>query len=602
MTAYDTFQCTEGVLLLDSVGRQRRRRLVIYCLLLVVLSCGLLTVSQGHAAPEQAQVVFLNALQTSAFTVHHDGRQMVWHETATKDLEKSDLPQLGSLWKVFFYTFAVAKDLVLTPYVCADPKLEDCSCGPVQVSGGIDLQEALIHSCEPAFLMFKNSANAKDWQEYWQQAYGDTAVPIWLSDFDSFAATTRALPEEILFTLSKIRQNQEVFDRLRAALALVPREGTAAALEQDKPSAAVLLKTFTMGDRVQGYHGGFAGWLDDATLVWVGASHRGAVTAETWFAPVREQAQVLFGPEIVSPGTPPVCVGFLQDYPLRIVKDARGMTVMRGRLSGSYTAITQRGSTIVFTTRGQVTLSRAQDTPVLSGCFTLEDYIARVVQREGDDLPIAAKKALAITARTYLLDEAKRDDDGSLSIHDDSRKQRVSLTDPSHENLQIAQATQGLVLSGPVLYHLTERRRGTLTVNDALRQAESGLDEAQILQAAFPAYKIIPMWRLAGLRCDPLVEAAEWLAYNLPAWKSRLAPLGADLTFPAEVCRSRAAQAYYFGRKVYVPSFVTTDDQLTVVHEWLHGAFAETPLGGDDVQIEALARELVMGKSVAYEE
>lgn len=570
-----------------------------FFILLVFFCLG--AVRMSWAATDDARVVFLKDGQLHFFVARDDGRAVKWQGVAREDALTRDKAELGSLWKVFFYSFAVATDLHVDPYDCHDPQNAACACGP----GGeaaLDLDAALIHSCEEAFLIFREKASAVSWHDFWQGRFPENGAPEWLTDFSLFGARTRATPGDILAVFRLLQQDEKIFVRLRAALSRVPREGTASRLADSSPSAGVLLKTFTMGDRVQGYHGGFAGWLDESTLVWVGAPQRGAVVAETWFDSVRTRARDLFGLETVASGTPEVCVNFLNDYPLKAITNKNGDAVGRGMLFGTFTATTERGSLIEFTTYGRIRLTRDDGRLKLRGCFPLEEYIARVVEREGDELSLSAKKALAITARTYVLDEAMRSDDGNLVIDDDSRKQRVQLSDPRQENLQVAQETQGLVLSGQVLYHLDERRSGTLTIRDAERQAQSGLSETEILKAAFPSYTIMPMWHLTGVKCERMAAAEEWLVYNLPAWKSRLAPLGADLTFPTVVCRSRAHQAYFFGRKIFVPDFANTDDQLTTAHEWLHGAFAGTPLATDDTKIEALARELVLGDSWVYDE
>lgn len=592
-------RAANGFVIPDTLQKQvmQQRSGIHVFLLLFILAAASLPLST-HA--QDADVYFLNQHKTSHYTLSTDGRNWNWNEVHSITSEES-AEEIGSLWKVYFYVYAVGRDLVFAPEVCTDLNPENCHCGDKNESGGSDLDKALIHSCEGVFKNFKKQATEDDWRKFWQGFYATEILPAWLDDFESFGAETKITPGDVLKSWQGFRNDDRIFERLRAALSLVVREGTAKALVDKAPAATVLIKTFTMGDRVAGYRGGFAGWITPDTLVWIRSDKRGAVTAEVFFEQVRAQVNELFGRQRVAGSAFKVCVNFLNDYPLHSVKNSRGESVYSGRLYGTYTVITKRLSEITFRTQGKISLNSHKQQPVLSGCFNLEEYIARVIEREGDDISLAAKKALAIAARTYLLDEASRKNGGILFIDDDSQKQRVSLSDPREENIQVALATQGLVLSGAVLYHLDKVAPNILTVAVADLQATQGLSEAEILQAAFPSYKIIPMWHVAGVSCEKIPAASEWLGYNIKSWKTRIVPLGADTEFPAEVCRSRGAQAYYFGKRIYVPTFESTDDQLTVAHEWLHGAFVHAPLMDDD-EIEMLARELVLGVNYAYGE
>jgi uncharacterized protein YfaQ (DUF2300 family) len=378
----------------------------------------------------------------------------------------------------------------------------------------------------------------------------------------------------------------------------VPWEGTAQSLQTRDPHGEVVLKTFTMGDGAGGYVGGAAGWLDPRTRFWLRGPGKGAAVIGRWF----DELRVKFtsadgeGPGLATSDQPQVCTNFLSRYSVTVVRAEGGVAADPGPLYGDFVASLKHGTTARFTSRGNVFLKKRGAVYHLGGCFTLDDYIARVIQREGGTLPVEARKALAVVARTYLLQQATRWDDNHLYMPDSTRWQRVSIDEPSRDNRHIAATTTGLILNGEVFFHQDQAGEDTFSLTASAHQAGDGLQYDEILAIAFPALKIVPLWSLKEVSCDELAVAGEWLRFNLDVWKKDLIPLGADMEAPTTVCHNRAHKAFYFDKRIYMADFQDTEDQITLVHEWLHAAFAATPLGEDEGRIEGLAKRLVLGE------
>lgn len=581
----------------------------------------------GPAYADQARLVVLDAGGPRHFLLDRRDDAVMWEELDSNDAVWDQEYRLGSLWKVFLFTYLSARDVVLAPYHCTG-QAGGRYCSLMRGHGGVDLNAALMQSCELAFQEFKEAIQAGEWTDFWRKLLGAEAVPVWLANLDAFGARTEAPPETVLRLFAHIREQSSAWPALKAALALVPWEGTAKALRHQDPNGELVVKTFTMGkvsadpsrvgyasqggapsadlnpadngdvdpSRDGGYEGGMAGWLDPDTLFWLWGEDKGARIAKAWFGEVRDKFTG-DDPGAASADLPQVCTDFLSRYSITVVRATDSSPAKLGPLYGEYIASLKHGTTVRFSSRGNIILKKRGGRFALSGCFTLDDYIARVIQREGGTLPIEARKALAIVARTYLLHQAVKLDDGHLFLADSTRWQRVSIADPSNENRHIAAQTTSLVLNREVFFHETKTGEKTFSLSLSSRQAGQGLKYDEILAGAFPSLAIIPLWSLKKTSCDELTQASEWLRYNLNAWQKELIPLGADLMASTTVCRNSAHRAFYFDKRIYMAGFSDTEDQITLVHEWLHAAFAETPLGDDEGRIEGLAKRLVMGEN-----
>src|ERR1700733_2174445 len=106
------------------------------------------------------------------------------------------------------------------------------------------------------------------------------------------------------------------------------------------------------------------------------------------------------------------------------------------------------------------------------GHFDLNEYVARVLQREVLTEPEEAAKAFTIAIRTYLFQNATRKEKG-LFINDSSHEQRVSLEPPSREALRLSLWTDALILDGvkDIRYHSNKPSLNRLAWSEAKRDA-----------------------------------------------------------------------------------------------------------------------------------
>ncbi|MFX7825024.1 SpoIID/LytB domain-containing protein, partial [Acinetobacter baumannii] len=81
------------------------------------------------------------------------------------------------------------------------------------------------------------------------------------------------------------------------------------------------------------------------------------------------------------------------------------------------------------------------------GRFSINDYVARVIDREGDGSNTEAARSLAIAARSYLVQNANVEH-GCWHIADATSRQRVSPNPPTAAALSAAWFTADLILQG----------------------------------------------------------------------------------------------------------------------------------------------------------
>ncbi|MDP1293677.1 SpoIID/LytB domain-containing protein, partial [Klebsiella variicola] len=84
-------------------------------------------------------------------------------------------------------------------------------------------------------------------------------------------------------------------------------------------------------------------------------------------------------------------------------RDASGKPVAAGRLEGRYAVRFVNGNTLPIESKGELTLARQNNVPVITGRLGMNDYVARVVEREGELAEPQAARALAVAARSYLV-------------------------------------------------------------------------------------------------------------------------------------------------------------------------------------------------------
>lgn len=100
----------------------------------------------------------------------------------------------------------------------------------------------------------------------------------------------------------------------------------------------------------------------------------------------------------------------------------------------------------------------------------------------------------------------------------------------------------------------------------------------------------------AAQPCRPQPLARQWLEQQLPQWQVVLAQEpGYHPPAHLEVCALAARRPYadVARGRIYVPEPDSSNDTVTLVHEYLHLALAGHPHGRDETYVEELARRLV---------
>lgn len=571
---------------------------------------------QPEPAAGELQLAWLDAQGQLHLDVLDGRGQPIAHPHAP--LQAMALMPLGSLWKLVAYarlTEATAGPTPATPresdYTCTGHHPEEVYCC---TSGQhIDRATALWRSCglyfEPARLAWA------------QRPLGDTlaAMPPSLTPLQQAAQL-------------QPRSTVPLADWLHWLAAWAP--ATRAAAQDDLlpywlqgPGADALsavgsrlrLKTFTLA-RLSDDHGrptpqgearwaGASGWLHDGRPLWMAARGSSKTMLPHWAPLALHHIDQVDGLLMPPPHAQAPCVrvDFLQRYPIVHLRDARGQEVGPTDAplpEGDYRAEFAAGHSLALHSQRDLWWQAAAGpagqrvSPRLSGRFNLDAYVARVIDREGHAEPAAAAQALAVAARSYVL-QTGQSEGGCLRIADSSQAQRVAPRPPTLAARAAAAHTAGLVLRGHIgQYHSSRARAGVLAWADAVAAAEAGLGFATLLRTAYGPDSLAPAYGQAGAQCDALPLAQQWLQQQLPRWRQSLqGQAGFTPVSQAQVCRlaSGLPHARQSGQRLFVRGFQSLDDRLTLAHEYLHLAFAGHPRATQEAFIEQQARALLGG-------
>lgn len=498
---------------------------------------------------------------------------------------------LGSLWKLFAWTYLVGNDVPERPYVCSasQPRVgEEYCCEPGQQ---IDRDLALIRSCGAYFAPKRLGLQDAAWRTWWQKQAPHSA---WLHDLSNQRPDFHLPVSDILHALQQVPVRERGLARtaLQGRLLQPKWQGFLA-----EAGGAYRFKTFTWENpsRPGSMLGGGAGWLASGQPFWIGG--------EGPSLDVMQRAGTVL-PALLPPPAGPapssadtgacVDVRFFAHYPLQAVLDSRQQPVTTpGHLNGRFQALFVNGNRIAIDSERQLLLSWDQAKPRLSARFALEEYIARVLDREADARETAAARALTVAARSWLLQNA-RFEHGCWQVDDDSRMQRVSPNPPTEAAWRAAWFTEGLVLQGQaVTYHLSRSDDGRLSWQQAVGQARNRRDYVQILAAAFPHASFAQPDGQAS--CRRLPQAEEWLRRNLiKARESLYGEPGFEPAEAVQVCLLNYGNPYSDQRqqRIWIRRLNSLDDRITLWHEYLHLAFRDHPNGRNENHIEHLAQHL----------
>lgn len=496
-----------------------------------------------------------------------------------------DKAPLGSLWKLFVHVYLSDSGRREADYRCTGrlPSEEVYCCAPGETIGR---DAALARSCGLYFAPARLGLSATDWRAYWSREVPQ--APTWLLDLKQLQPATEVSVSSLLSVLDAI--DEEKRRPTEAALQRVTLEARGRPLLNHLGNS-LRVKTWSWRDENGRRVGGFAGWLTDGTPVWLrgnGTSAQVIEEAAPWLADRLPASQ--------PPDEACVKVRFFRRYPLATVL-LDGKPASEGSLKGKVEACFANGQRLSFNANGDISLRREGGSPRLDGRFALNDYVARVVQREASTEPTAAARALAVAARTYLVRHAEMAG-GCYMIDDDSRTQRVSPAPPTGTAMSVARWSDSLVLSGvDGRYHLKQEAPRQMSWQGAVAAAEAGRRWDEILVGAYGDAGFSLAGEGDAGECHPLPVAENWLAARQKNWRQRLAAIpGFEAPAPLpRVCRLEHGQPYAdIGRgRIYATGSGNVNERLTLAHEYLHFALANHPRGRDEDFVEQTARSLL---------
>jgi uncharacterized protein YfaQ (DUF2300 family) len=499
---------------------------------------------------------------------------------------------LGSTWKLFVYAYLAANGAQEPAYRCSGTRREpgdEYCCDPGE---RITRDAALQRSCGAYFEPKRLALSGVSWQQFW----AERQAPAWLQSLPALQPATTVPVPALLDALSRLPDAS----RLAARDALLPNTLRDPAL-LNAVGSGPRFKTWSWTDARGERWGGAAGWLADGTPFWLGGPGSGrqvlAREAPRLATAWRDAGLLSAAPDAATlQAQPCVDVRFFARYPLARVLRRDGQPAARGPLTGGgpFTLQFVNGQRLTVPAQPALLLGGPVNEPRLQARLPLEDYVARVVDREGDAAEPAAAQALAIAARSWLQQNAVVAQ-GCLLVDDDSRAQRVSPRPPSEPARAAAAFTAGWVLRDtPVRYALARDEAHLLGWREAVAASRAGQGVDAVLRQAFPTATLAG-WQADG-DCELLPLAAQWLTDRLPRWERRLRREAGyePLDAPPQVCLLQAGTPHADLRRgrVWLREWQTRDGRVTLIHEVLHLAFRHHPRGQDENDIERLAQQL----------
>lgn len=515
---------------------------------------------------------------------------------------------LGSLWKLFVYLWLVEQRHPAPDYVCAGARNnppnarehleEEAYC--CDVGQGIGRELALVRSCGLFFEPRRLGISPEAWRTFWEARPGVLAAAPWLADLGAMKPETLVSPASILRALeaAPTRARLEATNTLLARLFAFSPGLEATGLVRGM-GGRLRIKTFSWhrpGQPKRRYGGG-AGWLIDGRPVWFAGEGSGQQVMARYGSHLAKALAETLPPDAGT--TLPGCVrvNFFARYPFDVELPG-GKAAQEGVLHGRFIARFRSGVSIPFASSGELALSQADGQTRIEGRFGIDDYVARVIEREADPRETEAARALAVVIRSYLLNEAAKQGN-CLNIDDSSRKQRVSILQPGSKARAAAGFTTGLALHGaPVGYHSTTPSKNRLAWTEAVAASQRGETWDAILLKAFPKSNLGAMDDPAGIACQRFAEAENWLAARAPQWHralyAHLPGFEPSPTLP-DICLLPYGLPFseQDRGRIHIRGLRSAEDRITLAHEYLHIGLRHHPSGHDEKLIEHWARKLV---------
>jgi len=266
----------------------------------------------------------------------------------------------------------------------------------------------------------------------------------------------------------------------------------------------------------------------------------------------------------------------------------------------------KNGNSLEFRSYDNLYYEKEGKLPVIFGIFDVNNYVARVIDREIKTEPVEAAKAFAIVIRTYLVQNAKQDR-GYFYIPDSTRFQRVSIQPPTQKAKRLSYWTDALIITRvpSVRYHETLSSLNVLSWEQAKKLAREGYYFDKILQAAYPGGRIGIMDLKRNQECERLAHIESWIQAKSQKWRRYLITQpGYEPPDQIVVCRLRSGNPYtdFDENRIFTRSFRSIEDKITLTHEYLHLAFKNHPSGRDEDFIEHTAKNLILHEEELYEQ
>ncbi len=499
---------------------------------------------------------------------------------------------LGSVWKLFVYSYLAETGATEAPYRCeagpARAKDEEYCCEP---GDSIDRDTALARSCSPYFAPQRLNITADDWSKFWAKHWNPQPPPDWLDKLAQVGPATTVPVAQLLTALRQVPAHARQSAR-QALMAVAVRDERALAALGSGPRYKTW--SWTVNGQRQG---GAAGWLLDGTPFWLASSGTSARVLPREAADIAQALPQPTAPDATAFSAQPcVDVHFFSRYPIQQVFQGK-TPAAPGAMNGRYRVLFRKGNSVLVDATPPLQLRAGPNGPEIDARLALENYVARVVDREGQAQHPEAARALAVAARSYVLQNAT-EADGCRRINDDSRTQRVSPNPPSSDARDAAAFTDGLVLTGsPIRYHTERAAPNVMAWQAAVQADEAGQHFVDILRAAYATASFTSVSAASSdADCRPMPQASTWLAQRAPRWQ-RLLRTEVGYQPPPQapqVCELQLGAPHADQRRnlIRIREFQSREGRVTLIHEYLHLAFRFHPKGQDEAFVEQWAQRL----------
>lgn len=535
------------------------------------------------------------ALGSELLFIKDDGNGMFSELILTKSAHQKTLVRsqkplldrktpLGSLWKLFTYAYLLDSNQTIPDYQCTGNSVEEKFC--CEKGGRIDMDKALIKSCGLFFSQSRVQIDSLKWNEYWGKLQGHNR---WLLDYKNLNADTEVPLIDLLMSLKQMRVVIQDKERLENTLSRITISGTG---KQGLKSLGTALKFKTFSWKK---NGGMAGWGPDGKVFFVSSTGKSSEVLKEW----SEEISGLTGVGNKNKSNFKVKVKFFERYPIKDITNVKqSLPAQVGVLDGEYEVAFENGNRIRFFSQKEIRLHNVASKNYLSGEFSVDEYVARVIDREISADPEEAAKAFSILIRTYLINNSQKSFN-KYEISDSSRYQRVSISRPSKKALKIAEWGHDLILKNTpdLTYHSSEEGKHKLSWAKANMLAQGGSDFLEILKTH---YKLdnLALVNDSDDQCLRINVLEDWINKNKKKWKKVLFEIkGFTMPDDVKVCQSNNGKQYSDLEKnrIFLNYQNQTEDLITAAHEFLHIAYKNHSRTNNEDEIEQLAKRIILG-------